>query len=90
MKAVTNQKPPHHHQCFKSLRRRLRKQRRKLVESETAVAMDFVSDPRITPRSAGPVLAASLAALRDGSLLDLGAVFRGNQQPVEIGFEYRG
>ena len=30
------------------------------------------------------------AALPDGSLVDLGAIFRGNQQPAEFGFEYRG
>lgn len=91
-----------------------------------AVTIDFMSDPRITRCSAGPALAASLAALPpaprrswvlrfadlfidgcdvrllqgvdchtqaalpDGSLLDLGAIFRGNQQPAEFGFEYRG
>lgn len=89
-----------------------------------AMTIDFMSDPRITQRSAGPVLAASLAslppaparslflrfadlfidgcdvrliqgvdchveaALPDGSLVDLGAVFRGNQKPAEFGFEY--
>lgn len=89
-----------------------------------AVAIDFMTDPRITRCSAGPVLTASLAALPpaptpswvlrfadlfidgcdvrliqgidchvqaampDGSLVDLGAVFRGNQQPAEFGFEY--
>lgn len=91
-----------------------------------AAAIDFMSDPRITRQSAGPTLAASLAALPpapkrswmlrfadlfidgcdvrliqgvdcqtqaalpDGSLVNLGAVFRGNQQPAEFGFEYRG
>ncbi len=89
-------------------------------------SIDFMGDPRVTRCSAGPALAASLAALPpvpqrnavlrfadffidgcdvkllqgvdchtqaalpDGSLVDLGAIFRGNQQPAEFGFEYRG
>lgn len=89
------------------------------------MAIDFMSDPRVTRSSASPALAASLAALPpapkrslilrfadffidgcdvrliqgvdchtqaalpDGSLIDLGTVFRGKQQPAEFGFEYR-
>jgi hypothetical protein len=30
------------------------------------------------------------AALPDGSLVDLGTVFRGKQRPAEFGFEYQG
>lgn len=90
-----------------------------------ASSIDFMADPRVTRCSAGPVLAASLAALPpvqkrswvlrfadlfidgcdvrllqgvdchtqaalpDGSLVDVGSIFRGNQQPAEFGFEYR-